>query len=85
MVICEAKSYIFQIQEWRQDSNMEVNCDGNNGGNDDDKGCASGPVCDQCNIWASVNGVKYCCAQNCDYGYVEVSSENGQVVCHCYQ
>lgn len=72
-------------EEWRQDSNMEVNCDDNNGGGGDDKGCASGPVCDSCSVWASVNGVKYCCASNCDYGYVEVSSENGQVICHCYQ
>ena len=62
---------------------MEITCDEKNP--DNRKGCASGPVCDSCNVWAMVNDVKYCCATNCDYGYVEVSSENGVVVCNCYQ
>ena len=70
--------------EWVEDSNMEVTCEG-----DDPTpgpgGCASGSVCDSCNNWASVDGVKYCCAENCDYGYVSVSSSNGVVTCDCYQ
>merc|ERR1712156_251308 len=75
-------------KEWDEDSFMEITCDGDNPDPNPTPGpggCASGPVCDTCNIWASVNDVKYCCATNCNYGYVEVSSSNGVVVCNCYQ
>ena len=44
----------------------------------------SGPACDDCDIWAEANGVRYCCAENCDSGYIEVSTENGNVMCSCY-
>ena len=69
---------------------MEVKCDNNGGGGggDDDNptgGCASGSYCDNCNIWVAINDVKYCCANNCDYGYVEAETGNGGVICNCYQ
>merc|ERR1719189_1410823 len=64
-------------EEWTEDSFMEVKCDDDDGNNDDAKECATGSACDDCNIWAEVNGVKYCCATNCDYGHVEVESQNG--------
>ena len=78
------------MKKWTEDSWMEISCDGNNNNDDnnddnDKGGCASGSVCDSCSTWAMVNDVKYCCATNCDYGYVEVSSVNGVVVCNCYQ
>ena len=62
---------------------MEVTCYAKNEASPDEP-CASGPACNGCNVWSEVNGVKYCCANNCDYGYVEVSYENGNVVCHCH-
>merc|ERR1711997_862659 len=73
-------------EEWVEDSWMEVTCD-NDDNNDDEGpgGCATGSVCDDCSNWAMVNDVKYCCATNCDYGYVEVSSVNGVAICNCYQ
>ena len=64
---------------------MEVTCNGDDPDPPGPGGCTSGSVCDSCNNWASVDGVKYCCAQNCDYGYVSVSSSNGVVTCDCYQ
>ena len=63
---------------------MEVTCYARNNETSIDEPCASGPACNGCNVWSEVNGVKYCCANNCDYGYVEVSYENGNVVCHCH-
>ena len=48
-------------------------------------GCTSGPVCDSYKYWNSVNGVKYCCAQNRDYGYVSLSISNGVITCDCYR
>ena len=62
---------------------MEATCD-NNGPDPPSDECASGPACNGCNIWSEVNGVRYCCARDCDYGSVEVSYENGNVICHCY-
>ena len=79
------------FQSWTEDSNLEAECDKNGGGGNDvttpkpDTGCASGPICDNCNIWVAINDVKYCCANNCDYGYVEAETGNGGVICHCYQ
>ena len=63
-------------------------------------GCTSGPVCDSYKyqsisapastrsaapgaLWA--NGVKYCCAQNRDYGFVSLSISNGVITCDCYR
>ena len=52
-------------------------------------GCTSGPVCDSYKYWnigiGIVNGVKYCCAQNRDYGYVSLSFSNGVITCDCYR
>ena len=77
---------LFKIftKQWSEDSNMEVTCYAKNDEVSPDEPCASGPACNGCNVWSEVNGVKYCCANNCDYGYVEVSYENGNVVCHCH-
>ncbi len=82
----------FFVQEWKEDSNLEADCnDGNGGGGDDDDNgndgedepCATGNACAGCPIWSEVNGVRYCCANNCNYGSVSVEEENGHVVCHC--
>ena len=29
-------------------------------------------------------GVRFCCAVDCDSGTVEVSTEDGEVTCRCY-
>ena len=63
---------------------MEAKCDNNDDPDPPSESCASGSDCANCNIWAEANGVRYCCAKNCDYGRVEVSTENGNVICHCY-
>lgn len=68
--------------KWVEDWTLKAKCNDDNGG-DDDEPCTSGSACDDCNIWAAVNGVKYCCAQDCNYGSVDVSTENGHVVCKC--
>jgi hypothetical protein len=59
-----------------------------NGDDDDDEdgdgeACKSGSKCDNCNIWSAVNGVKYCCANDCNSGSIDVSSVNGVVTCVC--
>ena len=63
-------------------------------------GCTSGPVCDSYKYQSisapastrsaapgalRANGVKYCCAQNRDYGYVSLSFSNGVITCDCYR
>ena len=51
-------------------------------------GCTSGPVCDSYKSWIGisiVNGAKYCCAQNRDYGFVSLSISNGVITCDCYR
>ena len=38
--------------------------------------CTWGPVCDNCNIWESSNGVKYCCAGNCNSGWIDIDNDS---------
>ena len=45
--------------------------------------CTFGHACDDCSVWAKVDGVRYCCASQCDWGDVFVWTENGQVQCEC--
>merc|ERR1712080_194083 len=47
----------------------------------DAESCTWGAACDGCNVWSEVNGVRYCCATNCDSGSLDVHSENGEVIC----
>jgi len=45
--------------------------------------CTWGTACDSCQVWTINNGVKYCCAQQCDWGDVFVWTQNGEVQCEC--
>eukprot|EP00091_Calanus_sinicus_P002288 TRINITY_DN1230_c0_g1_i1.p1 TRINITY_DN1230_c0_g1~~TRINITY_DN1230_c0_g1_i1.p1 ORF type:complete len:186 (-),score=61.14 TRINITY_DN1230_c0_g1_i1:40-552(-) len=53
------------------------------GGEPNPDPCTFGAACDDCGVWAEVNGVRYCCASQCDWGNVFVWTENGQVQCQC--
>merc|ERR1711910_61401 len=70
---------------WEQDWSLEVTC-GTDGPTPDPDGepCTWGEYCEGCAIWNEHDGVKYCCANNCDYGSVDVSTSNGEVVCTCH-
>merc|ERR1739838_922564 len=46
--------------------------------------CTWGSGCDDCSQTTEFNGVRYCCATQCDWGEVFVWTENGQVMCECY-
>ncbi len=72
------------FQEWKEDSALKVRCDNNDGGGGgDDEPCASGEQCRGCNVWSEVNGVLYCCKENCNSGSISVEEDNGIVTCHC--
>eukprot|EP00088_Acartia_fossae_P050769 TRINITY_DN5693_c0_g1_i1.p1 TRINITY_DN5693_c0_g1~~TRINITY_DN5693_c0_g1_i1.p1 ORF type:complete len:208 (+),score=35.96 TRINITY_DN5693_c0_g1_i1:48-626(+) len=81
------------FEEWDTDWSMEAKCTGSPGPDNsstkspdpvDPEPCTWGDVCYSCDIWAEVNGVRYCCANDCNHGGIETSSENGQVMCYCY-
>eukprot|EP00088_Acartia_fossae_P060709 TRINITY_DN72738_c0_g1_i1.p1 TRINITY_DN72738_c0_g1~~TRINITY_DN72738_c0_g1_i1.p1 ORF type:complete len:117 (-),score=22.09 TRINITY_DN72738_c0_g1_i1:35-385(-) len=80
------------FEEWQSDWQLTAKCDGSPGPGptteDPDpvnpEPCTWGDVCYSCNIWAEVNGVRYCCANDCNSGGIETSTENGQVNCYCY-
>merc|ERR1712228_46091 len=65
-----------------EDWAMEAVCGSDPG--PDGEPCTWGDYCDNCAIWSEADGVKYCCANNCDSGSIDVSTENGEVVCTCY-
>jgi len=46
--------------------------------------CSWGSACDGCDQWAEMDGVRYCCASQCDWGDVYVWTDDGQVWCECY-
>ena len=46
--------------------------------------CTWGHFCDDCDIWSEADGVKYCCATDCDTGEIEISTSDGEVSCTCY-
>merc|ERR1719402_324355 len=76
-------------EEWQEDSDLEAKCQNGptSGPNPtmppDAESCTWGAACDGCNVWSEVNGVRYCCATNCDSGSLDVSTENGEVICWC--
>jgi len=45
--------------------------------------CTWGAACNGCDVWAEQDGVRYCCANQCDWGDVWVWGENGEVKCEC--
>ncbi len=78
------------MQDWKEDFDLEAKCNNGEGGDGDDDGgegedepCATGVACEGCPIWSEVNGVRYCCAKNCNSGSVSVEAENGNVLCKC--
>eukprot|EP00092_Neocalanus_flemingeri_P096558 GFUD01122927.1.p1 GENE.GFUD01122927.1~~GFUD01122927.1.p1 ORF type:complete len:202 (-),score=45.03 GFUD01122927.1:47-622(-) len=73
------------MDSWEEDWTMEATC-GNNGPTPDPdaEACTWGQYCDGCAIWSEANGVRYCCANNCDSGSLDVSTSNGEVVCTCH-
>ena len=46
--------------------------------------CTWGSACNGCDITSQHNGVTYCCAVDCDHGDLEISTNNGEVVCSCH-
>jgi len=74
------------MNEWEEDLWMEANCsDGPDPGPTDGpvEPCATGSLCDGCDIWQEQDGIKYCCAHDCDHGSLNVHTENGEVICEC--
>ena len=74
---------------WEKDWLLTATCNGNPGPDPttpgpDHEPCTFGDVCYNCNVWSEVNGVRYCCANNCNSGGIHVDSQNGQVNCYCY-
>jgi len=49
----------------------------------DSEPCTWGSYCDGCSVWSEMDGTRYCCSNNCNWGDVFVWSENGQVHCEC--
>jgi len=71
---------------WDEDLWMEANCsDGPDPSPTDGplEPCATGSLCDGCDIWQEQDGIRYCCARDCDHGSLNVHTENGEVVCEC--
>jgi len=77
-------------ESWESDMMFEAKCAGGPGPDPDTtpspvhEPCTWGDVCYSCNIWSEVNGVRYCCANDCNSGGIWAGSENGQVNCYCY-
>jgi hypothetical protein len=71
------------LKAWNEDWTFEAKCDNGDDDDGDDEACTYGSACDSCNIWSAVNGVKYCCAKDCNSGSIDVSSVNGVVTCVC--
>jgi len=71
------------MDSWSSDSSMTATC-GPAPTSPPGEPCTWGSQCDGCSIWAEADGVRYCCAVGCDYGEVEVSTENGEVTCTCH-
>lgn len=44
--------------------------------------CVSGLACTDCSVTAGINGVTYCCDNNCDSGWVDVDSTRDPI-CLC--
>merc|ERR1712130_29977 len=78
--------YVDWTDSWDEDTWMEVTCSGNNPNPTSPPGepCTWGSYCDDCDIWAEANGVRYCCAVDCDHGSIDVSTSNGEVTCTCH-
>jgi len=79
------------MEEWDEDWSLTVKCTGAPGPDKtttknpiNPEPCTWGNVCYSCNIWAEVNGVRYCCANDCNSGGIETWTENGAVNCYCY-
>jgi len=74
---------------WEEDWTMEATCDSHPTNKPDPtippdhESCTWGATCNGCQVWSEVNGVRYCCAQNCNSGSIDVSTEDGQVICWC--
>merc|ERR1712154_527266 len=70
---------------WEADWTLEASC-GNSGPTPDPEAepCTWGHYCDNCDIWSEANGVRYCCATDCNSGSLDVSTSNGEVVCTCH-
>jgi len=45
--------------------------------------CTWGQACDGCQVWTEQDGVRYCCAHQCDWGDVFVWTQGGEVQCEC--
>ena len=80
-------------EEWKTDVSFEAKCSGSPGPDPTSKpttmnpnyeACTWGAACDGCSIWHEHNGVRYCCANDCNSGGISVSTENGEVTCYCY-
>merc|ERR1712110_640109 len=78
--------YMDWMDSWEEDWTLEARCEGDPGPTPDPESdpCTWGSYCDGCDHWAEADGVKYCCATDCNNGDVEVSTSNGDVTCRCY-
>ena len=78
--------YMDWTDSWESDWTMSAVCEGGEDSthHPDGEPCTWGHFCDDCDIWSEANGVRYCCATDCDTGHIEISTSNGEVSCTCY-
>jgi len=78
------------LDGWDTDLGLEAKCAGapgpgpNTTPSGNNEPCTWGSACDSCGVWSEANGVRYCCANDCNSGGISVSTENGNVNCYCY-
>ena len=44
--------------------------------------CMTGSACDGCNMYVEYNGIKYCCKNDCNYGWINVDPSTDPL-CQC--
>ncbi|TRY79651.1 hypothetical protein TCAL_06582 [Tigriopus californicus] len=72
------------FEEWDNDWGMAATCQ--NGGPTQPpnaESCSYGTICESCAITHEQDGILYCCSVGCDYGWIDVGMQNGNVVCSC--
>jgi len=83
-----------EVNDWEVDPTLQVSCDEATTTtpstttirkpNPNSEPCTWGSSCDDCSVTTEFNGVRFCCATQCDWGEVFAWMENGQVECECY-
>eukprot|EP00095_Tigriopus_kingsejongensis_P009689 maker-scaffold84_size396325-snap-gene-2.37 protein:Tk09689 transcript:maker-scaffold84_size396325-snap-gene-2.37-mRNA-1 annotation:"pan domain-containing protein" len=73
------------FDEWEEDWTMEATCQ-NSGGTTfppNAETCNYGTICESCSHTSEENGILYCCSVDCNSGWIETGTQNGNAVCRC--